>query len=71
MSDNKAFLNLPGLGATTGEKLQHSTVVLDKDQPISFTYPEGFNAVANSLQFLPEEARVQILSGLVVGMLFH
>jgi hypothetical protein len=38
---------------------------LDKDQPIPFTYPEGFNAVADSLQFLPEEERVQTLTGLV------
>jgi hypothetical protein len=75
MSDDKAFLNLPGLGATKSEKFktgdQDGAATLDKDQPIPFTYPEGFNAVANSLQFLPEEIRAQTLTGLVIGMLWH
>jgi hypothetical protein len=42
------------------------TKVIGKDQAVPFTYPEGFNAVANSLQFLQEEARAQTLTGLVM-----
>jgi hypothetical protein len=75
MSDNKVFLNLPGMGAAESEKFksgaQDSAVVLDKDQPIPFTFPEGFNTVANSLQFLPKEVRSQTLTGLVIGILWH
>jgi hypothetical protein len=73
MSDNNAVPNLPGLSAARSGNFktgnQDSAVILDKDQPIPFTYPEGFNAVANSLQFLPEEARAQTLTGLVLGIL--
>jgi hypothetical protein len=42
--------------------------ILDKDTPVPFTYPEGFNAVVNSLQFLPEEIRAQTLTRLVMGI---
>jgi hypothetical protein len=56
MSDNTATTN----GDIT---------ILDKDQEAPFTYPEGFNAVANSLQFLPEESRAQTLAGLVKAIL--
>jgi hypothetical protein len=52
---------------TAGNK--NSAAVLDKNQAISFSYPEGFNAVAGSLQFLPEEERKQILTGLVMRIL--
>lgn len=44
-------------------------VVIGKDDPVPFTYPEGFNAVANSLQFLPEVSRVQILSAFIQASL--
>jgi hypothetical protein len=57
MIDNKTFPNTPD---------SSSAVALEKDQPVPFTYPEGFNAVANSLQFLPEELRVQILTALLM-----
>ncbi|MDR2053114.1 MAG: hypothetical protein LBP80_06850 [Treponema sp.] len=53
MSDNKSINN-------------GGAAILGKDQEIPFTYPEGFKAVANSLQFLPEEARVQTLTALVL-----
>jgi hypothetical protein len=59
MSDNKTVPNMPN--STT-------VAILDKDQPVPFTYPEGFNAVANSLQFLPEEARIPTLTRLVMGI---
>jgi hypothetical protein len=49
---------------TTGD-----IVALDKDQPVPFTYPDGFQAVINSLEFLPEEAREQTLAALVVVIL--
>jgi hypothetical protein len=42
-------------------------VILGKDDEVPFTYPEGFNAVADTLQFLPEENRVPALMGLVMG----
>jgi hypothetical protein len=45
---------------------QNGTAVLNRNQLVLFTYPESFNAVANSLQFLPEESRVQALVGLVM-----
>jgi hypothetical protein len=48
--------NQNGAGATTP----------DKDQPVSFAYPEGFKAAVNSLDFLPEEVREETLSGLVM-----
>jgi hypothetical protein len=51
-------------GGNTGK-----TTALDRDLPVPFTYPEGFNAVANSLQFLPEELRVKTLAGFVQAML--
>jgi hypothetical protein len=35
--------------------------ILGRDDPVPFTWPEGFNTVANSLQFLPEEARSPVL----------
>jgi hypothetical protein len=60
MSDNKTVPNMHN---------SNTAVTLDKDQPVPFTYPEGFNAVANSLQFLPEEARAQTLTGLVMAIL--
>jgi hypothetical protein len=73
MSDNNIVPNLPGFNTAKNGNFEtgghNSTVILDKDQPIPFTYPEGFNAVANSLQFLPEEARAQTLTGLVLGIL--
>jgi hypothetical protein len=43
------------------------TVILSKNDEVLFTYPEGFNAVANTLQFLPEKERVPALIGLVMG----
>jgi hypothetical protein len=46
-----------------------STATLEKDQAVLFTYPEGFNIVANSLHFLPEELRIQALTGLVMRIL--
>jgi hypothetical protein len=52
---------------TAGGK--NSAAILDKNQAIPFTYPDGFKAVANSLQFLPEEEREQALLGLVMGTL--
>jgi hypothetical protein len=57
MSDNNTVPNTP------------KAVALDKDQPVPFTCPEGFDAVANSLQFLPEELRVQTLTELVRAVL--
>jgi hypothetical protein len=59
MSDNKTVPNMPD---------SNTAIRLDKEQPIPFTYPEGFNAVANSLQFLPEELRVQALTRLVMAI---
>jgi hypothetical protein len=47
------------------------TVTLDKDQEVPFTYPDGFNAVANSLQFLPEESRAQTLIGLAMKIVIN
>jgi hypothetical protein len=60
MSDSK---NSPVDGGAAGKPAAPG-----KDQPVPFTYPDGFNAVANSLHFLPEEARVQTLTGLVLGI---
>jgi hypothetical protein len=62
MSDNKTVSNMPDSTAAA---------VLDKNQLVPFTYPEGFNAVANSLQFLPEEARVQALVGLMLTVIIN
>jgi hypothetical protein len=45
------------------------TAVLGKNEEIPFTWPEGFNAVANSLQFLPEEERVPALTALATGLI--
>jgi hypothetical protein len=59
MSDSKTLSNTPDSGAAA---------VLDRNQPVPFTYPEGFNAVANSLQFLPENLRVQTLTRLVMSI---
>jgi hypothetical protein len=59
MSDSKTLSNTPDSSASE---------VLDKNQPVPFTYPEGFNAVANSLQFLPENLRVQTLTRLVMSI---
>jgi hypothetical protein len=60
MSDNKTS---PVDSGNTGKP-----TALGKDQEAPFTYPEGFNAVANSLDFLPEELRSQILTGLVLAI---
>jgi hypothetical protein len=54
--------------ANSNANLREKTTLLDKDQEAPFTWPEGFNAVANNLQFLPEEARVPALMGLAMGL---
>jgi hypothetical protein len=66
MSDNNDISVAPGLSAAiSGDfKTESQATILDKDQPAPFTYPDGFNAVANSLQFLPEELRAKTLAGL-------
>jgi hypothetical protein len=75
MSDNKNIPAMPGFSAgisgdfKTGS--QDNAVALEKDQPVSFTYPDGFNAAANSLQFLPEESRVQALAGFIIPIVHH
>ena len=43
--------------------------ILADDEEVPFTYPEGFELMAHSLQFLPEEMRKQVLFGLASGML--
>lgn len=44
---------------------------LSKDQEAPFDYPEGFKALANSLEFLPEELREQTLMGFVTAILVN
>jgi hypothetical protein len=39
------------------------------DELVSFTYPNGFNAAVNSLDFLPEEEREQALAGFATVIL--
>jgi hypothetical protein len=48
----------------TNSTVNQGGKILGKDEKVPFTYPEGFNAVADSLQFLPEEARIPILATL-------
>jgi hypothetical protein len=71
MSDNNSISATPGLSAATeGDfKTESQAAVLNKDQPAPFTYPDGFNAVANSLQSLPEELRTSTLAGLAMVVL--
>jgi hypothetical protein len=71
MSDKNDFSVTPGINtALSGDyKTESQATILDKDQPVPFTYPEGFNAVANSLQFLPEELRATTLAGLAMAIL--
>ena len=46
--------------------------VLADEEEALFTYPEGFDMVANALDFIPdEEMRKQALLGLVLGMLMQ
>jgi hypothetical protein len=76
MSDDKvkAEAYVPGLNPAWREEFKNeeqNNVVIPGNQPIPFDYPEGFNAVANSLKFLPEEARVYTLSGLVLAILMQ
>jgi hypothetical protein len=71
MSDNNRISGTPGLSAATegDSKTESQAAALDKDQLAPFTYPEGFNAVANSLQSLPEELRATTLAGLAMVVL--
>jgi hypothetical protein len=74
MSDNKVKTDayIPGLNPAWREELKtidQTSAVIPGNQPIPFDYPKGFNAVANGLKFLPEELRVQTLSGLVIAIL--
>jgi hypothetical protein len=71
MSDKNDFSVTPGIDTALGGdyKTEIQAAILDKDQPVPFTYPEGFNAAANSLQSLPEELRATTLAGLAMGIL--
>lgn len=40
--------------------------ILKSEDTVSFTYPEGFKEVANSLLFLPENEREQFLTSMIV-----
>ena len=43
--------------------------ILADDEEVPFDFPEGFEAMAHSLQFLPDdETRKQVLMGLAQGM---
>ncbi len=38
---------------------------MQSEEKVIFTYPEGFNAAAQALDFVPEEARVGTLLGVI------
>lgn len=75
--DNQKDRNfLPGMSSTSrksgGDVNSTSARILAPDDAVQFTYPEGFNNVAHSLQFLPDDdTRKQTLTGLVIGMLMQ
>jgi hypothetical protein len=47
------------------EKIKNAKVLAD-DEPLDFSYPDGFLSAAKSLDFLPDDqTRIQMLMGLL------
>jgi hypothetical protein len=69
----EGMINLPGMKAEAVKVEEGVGLdrILASDESVPFTYPEGFNAAANSLRFLPNmETRVQTLTAIMLGVLF-
>jgi hypothetical protein len=49
---------------------KNAPVLKDSDE-VPFTYPEGYQAVAKSLDFLPEDKREAALSALMMRILIN
>jgi hypothetical protein len=61
-------LNIDSAGNIDMEALKAAGTIAP-DQPVAFTYPDGFYATINSLKSLPEDTRVQTLIALMIGVL--
>jgi hypothetical protein len=61
-------LNIDNTGNIDMEALKAAGTIAP-DQPVAFTYPDGFYAAINSLKYLPDDTtRVQTLTTLMLGM---